>query len=461
MGGRVTTVAEFLDLSEEDQAYIEMRLALAVHRIATRLPLVLAISLGPAARAALAVQGTREAACLPGVGDLASPGDCIPASSVPTLRALFPLGPIFHIEPTGEVGIWNTSPQHTLDVGGDARFTGRMAFGNDATVGAGASAWERHFDFSHTIEDFSASSLWVPLYSWITLDPQQDLTGPDAKYVYGTRLITQIPATNPHDVEFHYAMLLDNLKAGSGTSNIMAGAFLGAFSTGGHVKKQYGVFLSSAGGQDATITDNYAAHVTSGLFTPGSGSIENDYSLYVSTPGVAGPLANHYGVFIENQDVGEAASYALYSAGDVGIGEPVPAAALHVDGDFVATGVKSLPRQRGAAREGRLRGAARASARSPPSAAPARRPLCTASSRLAADVRTELSCARCSARSSSRSSQASRRPTTSRSGSSDWPRRRRPSATARSAGSRATCGAPTSPTSPRRCARAGSRFACG
>jgi len=73
-----------------------------VHRIATRFPLVLAISLGPAAGAALAVQGTREAACLPGVGDVARFG--------------------------GDVGIGEPNPTAALHVDGDFVATGVKSF---------------------------------------------------------------------------------------------------------------------------------------------------------------------------------------------------------------------------------------------------------------------------------------------------------------------------------------------
>ena len=46
-------------------------------------------------------------------------GACLPASSVPTLGALYPLGPEFFISPSGEVGIGTLAPQARLDVDGN------------------------------------------------------------------------------------------------------------------------------------------------------------------------------------------------------------------------------------------------------------------------------------------------------------------------------------------------------
>ena len=74
------------------------------------------------------------------------------------------------------LGIGTMIPQYPLDVDGDVRASGRVAFGNDSVIGLNSYS-DQIFDFSHTITDFSSSPLWDVMHSEITFDPQTNLTG--------------------------------------------------------------------------------------------------------------------------------------------------------------------------------------------------------------------------------------------------------------------------------------------
>src|SRR5262249_6399459 len=68
----------------------------------------------------------------------------------------------------GNVGIGVANPAYSLDLFGDLRGQGRIAFGDLAEFGAGSGAfagYERFFDFSQRIQDFSSSTYFSPLIS--------------------------------------------------------------------------------------------------------------------------------------------------------------------------------------------------------------------------------------------------------------------------------------------------------
>lgn len=74
---------------------------------------------------------------------------------------------------------------------------------------------------------------------------------------------------------------------------------------------------------------NYAANIDA--------TIINSYGAYVANPDSTGTITTNYGLYLENQTGGDTTNYALYSAGgqsyfagNVGIGDTTPAAALTV-----------------------------------------------------------------------------------------------------------------------------------
>ena len=60
--------------------------------------------------------------CPPGIADSAAPGTCLPASSVPTMGALYPIGSDWYVDAgSGFVGLGTTAPTSRLDVDGVIR----------------------------------------------------------------------------------------------------------------------------------------------------------------------------------------------------------------------------------------------------------------------------------------------------------------------------------------------------
>jgi len=72
----------------------------------------------PMARPSERLEPLLGGGCASSLADAASAGACLQASSVPTKGALLPLGPLFYVDPAGNVGIGTETPQTRLDVDG-------------------------------------------------------------------------------------------------------------------------------------------------------------------------------------------------------------------------------------------------------------------------------------------------------------------------------------------------------
>ncbi len=296
---------------------------------------------------ALAAPQGPQKQCLPSIVDAADPANCIGASTVPTPATVLPLGPEFFVAPTGEVGVGTMTPGAALDVVGDLRTSDRFATGNSASF-APSTNFEWLTDITHTIDDFSSRQSWAPIRSFVYLDPPIDQVGADARYVYSHDMIVRTAIGSDKQFEYIQGPYMLALHEGTETVNLMAGAFVGAENNHGHVNYQGGSYMISIADWEAVTEVNSAAECLSGHWGT-TGWIEYDYGLYVYTPLIDAPLNNHYGIYLEDQDVGQQDSYAIYSAGgtsylagDLGIGTDTPAAALDVNGDFVASGTKSF-----------------------------------------------------------------------------------------------------------------------
>jgi hypothetical protein len=272
--------------------------------------------------------------CADTLRDQAQPSTCLEASSVPTLGTLLPLGPEFNVDPAGHVGIGTLAPENALDVVGDLRSSGRLAIGNDATIGLSGN-YRGLFDISARIDDFSASVDWAPLRSYITLDPMIDLTGPDKTYVYSHDLGIFTPASNPHDFQYVQGPYMLARHDGSGTVETLGSTVIGCSSSAGHVNFQSGCLVYSEGTDSAWVDQNYALQVASGAWN--GATVGEDYSIYVAKPDAVGSIQSHVGLYLEDQVVATEKNYAIYSdggpvyiKGKVGIGTDTPAYALQV-----------------------------------------------------------------------------------------------------------------------------------
>ncbi len=271
--------------------------------------------------------------CAETLRDQAQPNTCVQASSVPTLGTLLPLGPEFNVNPAGHVGIGTLTPQHALDVVGDLRVADRLAVGNDATVGQ-QGIYKGMFDLSAYMDDFSLSSSWTPLRSYITLDPPFALTGGNSTSIYSHDVEVLTEATNPYDFDFIHGPFIRAGHYGTGSVATMIGATIGATSSAGHVDYLNGALVFGVAGGSSTVDECSALEVASGAQ---NGTVVNDYSIYVYTPYASGTMQTHYGLYLEDQVVATTTNYAIYSDGgqvyfkdNVGIGTDTPAYALQV-----------------------------------------------------------------------------------------------------------------------------------
>ncbi|TAH37007.1 MAG: hypothetical protein EYC70_08470 [Planctomycetota bacterium] len=269
--------------------------------------------------------------CADALVDQAHPNQCIQASTAPTLGMLFPLSQALYVSPAGRVGVGTTTPAASLDVAGDLLSRGRMACGNSAVFGAGGSPYERIFDFSHSITDFSASRDWTPFSSYFWIDPAVDLTGANEKGIYSHDLEVIVPPGNTQDMYYLQGPYLGTFHEGSGSIDILAGTLSIVNASGDVNDSEVGMTIYSVASDSATVNNNVGLEVLTGHYGLG-GSIGTQYGMYVYTPYTDSPIMNHYGLYMEDQDVGVANSYAIYvEGGDTYLG-----------GDLVVAGTKNF-----------------------------------------------------------------------------------------------------------------------
>jgi hypothetical protein len=217
---------------------------------------------------------------------------------------------------SGNVGIGIMAPEHPLDVAGDLRGRECVAFGNDAAFGTGGTwypDWPRVFDFSHMIStDFSLAPAWAPVRSLITVDP----TGGGDEEIYSHDFEVFVPPSNAEDIYILQGPALMATHLGGGTVSRFVGAFALCENNGGGTAD----YQTGFGAQSivrsgvGVIGENRGIEIWTGHWGS-AGSIATNIGLWIATPWNRQPLTNHYGIYLQDQDVGVNDSYAIYVAG--------------------------------------------------------------------------------------------------------------------------------------------------
>lgn len=121
----------FVDLDGEGGLDLLRRSAsgerLYLNRAGRFQPLVLALpGAGAAGGPSLPVGSGLAIECIKAIMDLANPGNCITASTVPVLGMLYPLSVNWFVDGSGRVGIGTLTPSQKLEVVGNVRASGQL-----------------------------------------------------------------------------------------------------------------------------------------------------------------------------------------------------------------------------------------------------------------------------------------------------------------------------------------------
>lgn len=276
--------------------------------------------------------------CPSSIRDTANVVGCISASSTPSLGTLYPLSPALNVDAAGHVGMGTVTPGYPLDVAGDVRATGRVAFGNAAAIGIIGPYDDSVADISSHLTSFPNPNYdWSPMRSFFVVEPPFDLTGANTQRFYSHDLEIYDLPTNPHDIAYLTGPYLYAGHEGSGTVDTLGGTFIGAQASGGHTVDEFGGWVTAWASDSATVDSNTALTVETG-HDGASGSIGTNYGIHVLTPVHTSPINRNFGIYVDNQNVATTQNYAVYVAGgksylggNVGIrAQPTPAYALQV-----------------------------------------------------------------------------------------------------------------------------------
>ena len=300
--------------------------------------------------------------CASAVDDLASPGNCIPASSVAALGALYPMTTELNVDPvTGKVGVNKVDPDTTLHVVGQGRFQ----FGSDLSTNPGSGVLQ-------VLAMDSISGLGIDANEIQTWGAELAI---NADNQFGTSINSSLFVTTAGHVGVgtqtpNYALEVDGQLV-SGTNNSATGSESAVgggennVASGNHAAVGGGAhnvasgFNATVGGGGSTLSA--FGNTASGSQSVVSGGFDNDASgdgsvipggaqnrangSYSFAAGIAA-TADHDRSFVWNDGSGgalqsTAANQFLISAGGgVGIGTSSPGSALEVEGTVTIDGVQ-------------------------------------------------------------------------------------------------------------------------
>ena len=220
------------------------------------------------------------------------------------------------VDNDGYVGI-GTTPEHRFHLSGDMRVEGRVAMGNDAYFGVGGGAYpeyDRLYDFSHVVTDFSSSPFWSHILAVFTLDPDSDFSG---SQVYASSFEVHTAEKSNEDMPFLAGLTGGGVHKGTGTISNLFGGFMFSGPRGsGTVTNNFGLLAGASVGFGSTgsIIDNIGITIGTGHLGDG-GSIGTDIGLRIQTPYNDQPIDTHYGIYLADQNVAQTTNYAIYSEG--------------------------------------------------------------------------------------------------------------------------------------------------
>ncbi len=225
-----------------------------------------------------------------------------------------------HVDAAGNVGIGTDQPEAALHVSGNIRGQQRVAFGNNAYFGLGGGPYpgfDRIHDFSDRISDFTSSTDWSPMLSVFTLDPLHDMSNVQ---IYANSFESHSAETCDRDIPFVNGLFASSIHRGSATMvNSLGGFIYSGIEGNGHVTYNSGLAVSAGGGWNSlgSITENRGVTIQTGHWGD-AGDVQTNYGLFVSRPTDTQTINANYGIYIEDQNVGQATNFSIYSeSGDV------------------------------------------------------------------------------------------------------------------------------------------------
>lgn len=201
---------------------------------------------------------------------------------------------------------------------GSIQNASRIAIGSDSTLGLSGS-FDKLFDFSGTITDFSTSLDWQGMKSVLTLSPTVNIA---TTSIYGHLLLTQIPNTNTHNIG-HIEGITGYVE-NSGSGNVINGfaglTGIAQWSGSGTVDD-----ISGSGGQTVITAGTVTvAEGTFSLIEATGGTTTTAISNHILSPISGGTITNYWGLKIDDQVFTGATVYAIQTGlGLISFGDDV------------------------------------------------------------------------------------------------------------------------------------------
>lgn len=202
---------------------------------------------------------------------------------------------------------------------GSIQNASRIAIGSDSTLGLSGS-FDKLFDFSGTITDFSSSVNWEGMRSIITLAPTIDI---NTTSIYGHFMEVNVNNTNTKNIGYIEGIRGGIFFGGSGSMAQGSTGLFGSMQWSSSGSAAYATGLDGESIQTAgTITD--LEGIFGGIGVSG-GTATNAYALHIGSPSrTGGTITNLYGIKVEDQTYSGSTIWAIKTGlGLVSFGDDV------------------------------------------------------------------------------------------------------------------------------------------